>query len=263
MSAPPIRFDNGAAYEQGMGRWSRLAGDIFIDWLAPQSGLRWLDVGCGSGAFTELLMQRCAPAEAHGIDPSEGQLAFARERPGARGATFQEGHAMALPFQDDRFDAAVMALVIFFVPEPATGVAEMARVVRPGGTVAAYAWDMAGGGFPFAAVREEMRLAGLTMPDPPSANASRVDAMRDLWAGAGLEHVETRQITPQRTFASFDEFWTVSTGTTATIRQALAELAPDELEALKQRLRARLPTDAEGRISYAARANAIKGRVPA
>src|SRR3712207_3794143 len=128
-----------------MGEWSRLAGETFLEWLTPESGLRWLDVGCGNGAFTEMLAGRCAPASVHGVDPSEAQLAFARARPAARLAEFRRGDAMALPFTDDTFDAAVMPLVIFFVPEPARGVAEMARVVRPGGTVSAYAWDMEGG----------------------------------------------------------------------------------------------------------------------
>src|ERR1044071_2805073 len=113
-----LRFDDGAAYEQTMGIWSRSVGEIFLDWLAPPSGLRWADVGCGNGAFTELLVERCAPAGVQGIDPSEAQLSFARSRPAARVARFQQGDAMALPFADKTFDAAVMALVIFFVPEP-------------------------------------------------------------------------------------------------------------------------------------------------
>src|SRR5213593_2404446 len=133
-----IRFDDGAAYERVMGAWSRPAGEIFLDWLAPPVGLRWIDIGCGNGAFTEILVERCAPVEVQGVDPSEGQLAFALERPAACVAQFRLGDAMALPFPKDRFDAAVMALVIFFVPDPAKGVAEMVRVVGPGGIVAAY-----------------------------------------------------------------------------------------------------------------------------
>jgi trans-aconitate methyltransferase len=86
MIGPRIRFDDGAACEQGMGPRSRLVGESFLDWLALSPGLRWIDVGCGSGAFTELLVRRCAPADTQGIGSSEAQLAFARARPGARGA---------------------------------------------------------------------------------------------------------------------------------------------------------------------------------
>ena len=256
-----IRFDDGAAYERYMGEWSRLAGETFLDWLAPKSGLRWLDVGCGNGAFTEMLVAQCAPATVHGVDPSEGQLVYARARPASRVAQFRQGDAMALPYPDDKFDAAVMPLVIFFVPDPAKGVAEMARVVRPGGTVAAYAWDLAGGGFPYEALRAEMLSLGVAVPVPPSAGASRIDAMRVLWTGAGLDGVETREITVQRTFADFDEYWETILGG-ASVGPQLAAMAPEGLALLKARMRERLPADAAGRITYSARANAVKGRVP-
>jgi SAM-dependent methyltransferase len=261
MLTDQIRFDDGAAYERYMGKWSQLVGEIFLDWLAPQPGWRWLDVGCGNGAFTETLLERCAPVSVHGIDPSEAQLAFARTRPGSRAAQFRQGDALALPFPDDTFDAAVMPLVIFFVPDPAKGVAEMARVVSPGGAVAAYAWDMLGGGFPSEALHVEMRGLGVATPVPPSPDASRIDAMRDLWTGAGLEAVETREITVQRTFADFDDYWTTTLGGPG-VGPKLAAMASDDLELLKARMRARLPADATGRITYSARANAVKGRVP-
>jgi ubiquinone/menaquinone biosynthesis C-methylase UbiE len=244
-----------------MGMWSQIAGRVFLDWLAPQPGLRWIDVGCGNGAFTELLVQRCAPAETQGIDPSEAQLKFARTRPGARGVTFLHGDAMALPFDGDRFDAGTMALVIFFVPDPAKGVAELTRVVRPGGTVAAYAWDMLGGGFPFHPIQAELRALGITPPLPPSAGASRAEAMRDLWEGAGLEAVETREIAVQRHFADFDDFWHASTSG-GSIKPTLAAMTAGDVEQLRTRVRARLSEDASGRITGQARANAVKGRVP-
>jgi ubiquinone/menaquinone biosynthesis C-methylase UbiE len=260
MAEQRIRFDDGAAYERAMGRWSQLAGAIFLDWLALPPGLRWLDVGCGNGAFTELLVERCAPATVQGIDPSEAQLAFARARPAARVAQFRLGDAMALPFPDDVFDIAVMALVIFFVPEPAQGVAEMVRVVCPGGTVAAYAWDLLGGGLPWDAMQVEMRALGVTPLLPPSVGASQRDTMQDVWMGAGLEAVETREITVQRTFADFEDLWTTSQ-LAASLGPTIAAMAAADVEQLKARLRTRLPADATGRITYSARANAVKGRV--
>jgi SAM-dependent methyltransferase len=256
-----IRFTDGAGYERYMGKWSQLAGDAFLDWLAQESGLRWLDVGCGNGAFTEMIVDRCAPVSVQGIDPSEAQLAFARTRPASRVAQFQRGDAMALPFPRDTFDTAVMPLVIFFVPDPATGVAEMARVVCPGGIVAAYAWDMPGGGFPYAALQAEMRGLGLAVPWPPSPDASRVEAMRDLWTGAGLESVETREIAVQRTFADADDYWTTVVAG-PSVGPSLAAMTSEDLKRLKVRMRAHLPADAGGRITYGARANAVKGRVP-
>src|SRR6266404_2891738 len=101
MPTNEIRFDDGAAYEQYMGKWSQLAGQAFLEWLGPKPGLRWLDVGCGNGAFTQMLVERCAPICVQGIDPSEAQLAHARSRPALRAAEFRAGDAMALPFPDD------------------------------------------------------------------------------------------------------------------------------------------------------------------
>jgi ubiquinone/menaquinone biosynthesis C-methylase UbiE len=262
MTQPPIRFEDGAAYERGMGAWSRLAGEIFLDWLAPREGLRWIDVGCGSGAFTELLALRLAPSDVQGIDPSEAQLAFARARPAASAATFQLGDAQALPFEPDSFDAAVMALVIFFVPDPAKGVAEMARVVRPGGTVAAYAWDMAGGGFPFHPIQAELRAQGIAPALPPSIDAARTEALRALWTEAGLEEVETRAISVRRVFEDFEDFWRSST-ITGSIGPTIAGMSAADLERFRAGVRARVEHDADGRVIHHARANAIKGRVPA
>jgi SAM-dependent methyltransferase len=255
-----IRFDDGAAYERYMGKWSQLAGEAFLQWLAPKSGLRWLDVGCGNGAFTEMIVERCAPISVQGIDPSEHQLAYARTRPTLHVAQFRQGDAMALPFPDHTFDVAVMPLVIFFVPDPSEGVAEMTRVVSPGGIVAAYVWDMVGGGFPYEALHEEIRGLGFEVPVPPSQDASRIDVMSELWSGAGLEAIETREITVQRTFANFDDYWTTILGG-ASVAATLAAMASEELAILKERMRKVLPEDGDGQITYSARANAIKGRV--
>ncbi len=256
-----IKFVDGAAYERYMGKWSQLAGDTFLNWLAPKSGLRWLDVGCGNGAFTEMIFERCAPFSIDGIDPSEEQLTFAKTRPSASMAEYQKGDALALPFADRTFDVAVMPLVIFFVPDPAKGVSEMARVVCPGGKVTAYAWDMPGGGFPYDALMTEMRGMGIAIPAAPSPESSRLEVLRSLWTGAGLEMVETREITVQRTFADFEDYWTTVLGG-PNVGPKLATMSSKETDKLKAKMGLLLAKDELGRITYNARANAVKGQVP-
>lgn len=257
----PLLFDDGAAYEQMMGIWSRSAGEIFLDWLSPPTGWRWIDIGCGTGAFTALLAEQCAPAEIQGIDPSEAQLAYARTRPALRGATLQSGDAMTLPFPTARFDAAVMALVLVFVPEPSRGIGEMVRVVRPGGMVATYMWDMLGGGFPVDPIIEELKALGVEPSRPPRMEASRAEALQGLWRDAGLMSVEARTITVRRTFEDFESYWLVQTKS-PSVRSAVAAMEAGDVETLKSRVRARLPADHEGRLTGSARAHAIKGIRP-
>jgi ubiquinone/menaquinone biosynthesis C-methylase UbiE len=259
MSNDKINFNDGAGYEKMMGIWSRLAGEVFLDWLAPAAGQRWVDVGCGNGAFTELLVQRCAPAAVEGFDPSEAQLAFARTRPAAQLARFRLGDAMAAPYPDASFDVAVMALVIVFVPQPERGVAEMVRMVRPGGSVSAYIWDLPGGGFPLQPLLQGMREMGMKPPSPPSEPISRREALHELWANAGLKDVETRVISVTREFTDFEDFW--STAMLAqSVSAAVKAMDPNAVQRLKECVREKMRTGSEGSIAYTARANAVRGR---
>jgi len=254
-------FTDGAAYERMMGRWSTAAGGIFLDWLAQPKGLRWLDVGCGTGSFTELIIARCEPAEVQALDPSEAQLAFARTRPGASLAHFRQGDAQALPFADDSFDAAVMALVINFIPDPAKAVAEMARIVRPGGWLATYMWDVASGGSPTEPLTAGLRSMGVAHPTPPSIAASRQDNMRALWEEARLQSIDTRVIRVPIAYPSFDDFWAANI-VVGPAGQAIREMSPSAREQFKDHLRGQLPKDPDGGIAYTAHANAVKGQVP-
>jgi ubiquinone/menaquinone biosynthesis C-methylase UbiE len=254
-------FADGKAYERLMGRWSKLAGEKFLDWLDAPKNLKWLDVGCGNGAFTEVLIARCSSAAVTGVDPSEGQLAYARGRPGAKRAEFRVADAQALPFPDNSFDAGTMALVIVFVPDPMKAARELARVVRPGGVVATYMWDFPDR-TPLSPLATAMKSLDITPPERPNVQASGRDAMRAIWQQAALAKIETEVIRIRLSYSSFDDFWDSNTLPVGPSGKALSELSPSSREQLKTRLRERLPIAADGSIAYEAFANAVKGVVP-
>jgi ubiquinone/menaquinone biosynthesis C-methylase UbiE len=260
MSQAPNLFADGKAYERLMGRWSQLAGEKFLDWLDAPKNLKWLDVGCGNGAFTEILIAKCSPASVTGVDPSEGQLAYARERPGAKLAEFRVADALALPFPDKSFNAAAMALAIAFVPDPVKASREMGRVVRPGGIVATYMWDFPDG-TPLAPLAAAMKSLGFALPERPSAHAAGRDVMRAIWQQVGLTAIETAIIRMRVSYSSFEDFWDSNTSPAGPSGKALSELTPSAREQLKMRLREQLPIAADGSIAYEAFANAVKGIV--
>jgi SAM-dependent methyltransferase len=243
-----------------MGVWSRMVGEEFLAWLSPAQGLSWIDVGAGNGAFTALLAERVKPSFVLGVDPSPAQLAFAKTRAGVEIARFEEGNAMELPAADNSADAAAMALAIAFVPDPAKGVAEMVRAVKPGGLAAAYMWDWPEG-FPYYALEQVTAGYGLPVVAPPSSEASLRHRMEELWHGAGLQDVASREITVERSFSDFDTLWAI-TLTGPRMSAALASMTPDVLRALRSGLRERLGAENGKPISLRARANAVKGWVP-
>ena len=255
-------FSDGAAYERLMGRWSQLAGATFLDWLELPKGLRWLDVGCGNGAFSELLMGRFPPSRLHGIDLSDAQVAYARMREALRHAKFDTGDAQSLPFDDDSFDVATMALVISFVPDPAQAVSEMERVVRPGGWVASYMWDAPAGGLPAQPIAAAARALGLVAAAPriPGTVFTRAD-FETLWKEAGLEDVETCRIDIQTTYIDANDFWESNTLLASPIANMVKNLTGTEQDRIKLYLAETLPKDRDGHITSSAFANAVKGRV--
>lgn len=258
MAEPPAyHFNDGDAYESFMGVWSRLVGEQFLAWLAPAPGLRWVDIGCGNGCSTEQLFQLAAPAEVSALDPSAEQLSHASALLAGKPVSFHQGGAMQLPFADAAFDVAVMALVIFFVPEPARGVAEMRRVTRPGGTVAAYAWDLPGGGLPWNAVWEAQEATGIPIIRPPSADISSPEALGALWRDAGLLGVEVRRFDVQSGFPDFDTYWaTFLRGPNA------ATLPAERLDELREATRAALGVAPGEPFKVTGFAQAVRGRVP-
>ena len=260
MQAPDTMFQDGAAYERLMGRWSQRVGTAFLDWLAPAPGLDWLDAGCGNGAFTELIARQGLPRYLAGIDPSPAQVAFACQRLGAA-AAIEVGMAQALPFADATFDVCTLALVIAFIAEPARGVGELVRVTRPGGMVAAYMWDLPDG-VPLAPMQRALLALGHPAPLPPSAPASNARALLGQWRDAGLIEVDSRAFPITVSFEDFDDFWQTNLLPVGPLAATLHGLSQAERDRLRAHLMNSLPADRRGRIAYPAWANAIKGRRP-
>src|SRR5215207_7242938 len=231
------RWDSGDAYEPYVGRWSRLVAQEFVRWLAVPSGSRWLDVGCGTGALTQIVLEHAAPSEVVGIDPSAAYIASA----GARvdddpRAHFEIGDAQALRAAAATFDVVVSGLVVNFVPQAEAAVAEMARVTRPGGPVAAYVWDYA----------EGMQL------------------MRYFWDAAGAldpkakELDEGRAIEVPTYFCDFDDYWSPFLGGQGPAPSYTMSLSEERRADLRERIVASLPSDPDGGIPLTARAWAIQ-----
>jgi SAM-dependent methyltransferase len=252
----------GDLYEPYVGRWSRVVAKEFLGWLSVPRGARWLDVGCGTGALTQTILRDCAPHSVHGVDPSAGFVETARQR--TTGASFEVGDAQALPAKDGEFDAAVAGLVINFVPKPERAVGEMRRAVRQGGTVGAYVWDYAGKMqlmryFWDAAV--ELDAAARSLDEGVRFPLCNEKALEKLFRDAGVRDVEVRVIDAPTPFRDFDDYWTPFLGGQGPAPGYCMSLDEARRAALRDRIRAKLPTGPDGSIHLVARAWAVKGSV--
>jgi SAM-dependent methyltransferase len=258
----PDRWSDGGAYERFMGRWSKPLAERFLAWLAPGPDLRWLDVGCGTGALAEAIVETASPAEVTGVDPSQAFVDAAAARLDGRNARFLVGDAQQLPLDDDEVDAAVSGLVLNFVADSSQAVAEMARVVRSGGLVGSYVWDY-GDGMTF--LREFWKAAAEL--DPRAAELdegvrfplTRRDGLAETFAAAALDAIETAALELPTHFADFDDFWSPFLGGVGAAPSYVASLDAEAQERLRQSLAARLPREADGSIRLTARAWAARG----
>ncbi|MDF2764995.1 MAG: methyltransferase [Rhodospirillales bacterium] len=260
--APKTRWASGEIYEPYVGRWSRLVARDFLAWIDAPAALDWLDVGCGTGALAEAVAERCTPKRLAGIDPSAGFLDYARHRLGSR-AELRQADAQALPFEAAEFDRVVSGLVLNFVPDQARAAEEMARVLRPGGEAALYVWDYAGR---MEMMRRFWDAAAALDPRGDEVDEGRrfpncrPEPLQALFEDAGFARVETRAIDVPTHFRDFEDYWAPFLGGQAPAPAYCMSLSEEGRAALRERLRASLPTEADGSIRLIARAWAVRGR---
>lgn len=259
---PKDVWAGGEAYEPYVGRWSRLVARRFLEWLAVPPESIWLDVGCGTGALTETILEIAGPRAVKGLDAAEGYISFVRGQITDSRATFQLGDAQALPVEAAFYDTVVSGLVLNFVSHPHQAVREMARAAKPGGLVAAYVWDYAGqiqfmrhfwnaavALDPTTAALDEGRRFPLCNPGP----------LADLFLTAGLASVEVRPIDIWTVFKDFDDYWSPFLGGQGPAPGYAVALSEERRTALRERIRAGLPFALDGSIPLVARAWAVRG----
>ncbi|WP_353826536.1 class I SAM-dependent methyltransferase [Agromyces sp. SYSU T0242] len=266
------RWQLGAPYERYIGRWSRLVASRFVDGLCAPHGLRWIDVGSGTGVLVAAILDQCAPSSVLGVDPSEGFLEVARVRPRVTGrpaARFEVGDAEHVPVADGSADVVVSGLVLNFVPDPPAALAEFSRIAAPGALVGAYVWDYAEGMEllrlfwdaatsvdPDAAALDEGRRFPLCAPEP----------LRDLWTsapGMDADSVVVQSIDVDSVFADFDDLWDPFLGAQGPAPSYLAETTDAARTEIRDRMRAATAsrTRSDGAIELHARAWSVSGRL--
>ena len=255
-------FSASDAYERFMGRWSRRLAAAFVTFADVRPGDVVLDAGCGTGSLASAVLA-VAPARVVGIDPSSAYIQAARAHVTDSRATFEEADVRQLRFADASFDKALSLLVLNFVPTPGQALDEMRRVTRPGGVVAAAVWDYGDGMEMLRAFWDEVVAL-----DPSSDSQderhmplSRSGELTKLWGDHDLAGVEETPLVIPLAFSSFDDFWSPFLGGQGPAGALVASLGDDRREVLRERLRARLATAADGSLRLLARAWAVKGVV--
>jgi len=261
-TAAAASFQNAEAYEQVMGRWSRRLAPLLIRFGGVSDGDRVLDVGCGTGSLTFTLPEIAKVASVTGIDLTESFVEFARAHNTDPRISFQSADAREVPFEGNSFDRAFSMLVLQFIPDAHRVVAEMCRVVRPGGTVTAAVWDDYSG---LPHVRLIWDIAATLDPSvmrPFFRPQSKPNEMAALWRELGLIDVEQTSLLIRMEFSSFDDYWIPFTRGEGSPGQFVASLSDGTRTALTEHVRrGYLCSQPDGPRSFACVAWACRGTV--
>ena len=250
-----MSFDVPAdAYDNFMGRYSRLLAPQLADLAEVQAGQRVLDVGCGPGALTAELVLRLGSANVAAVDPSASFVDAARTR--FPGATVLQASAEELPFPDQAFDATIAQLVVHFMADPVAGLTEMRRVTRPNGVVAACVWDHAGDQGPLSVFWQVARELNPEVEDELDLAGAREGHLTELFEVAGLHDLVETVVSADLEHPSFEAWWEPFMRGVGPAGAYLLNLNPDQQAELREACRGMLPA---GPFTLPARAWAVRG----
>ena len=248
-------FDSADAYGRFMGRFSEPLALTFVEFAALRESSRVLDVGCGPGVLTHVLVDRFGTDAVAAIDPSAPFVDAARSR--LPGVEIKVASAEDLPYAEDSFDAALAQLVVHFMTDPVQGLREMARVTRPGGVVAACVWDHAGGRGPLSHFWSAVRALDDHATDESAMAGAQAGSLRRLFEQAGLSDVDEVSLDVTVGFTSFEDWWEPYTMGVGPAGDYVASLGPETVRRLSEACRARLP---DGAFELTVSAWAARGR---
>lgn len=255
-------WGSGIAYERFMGRWSTLAVQKFLSWLDIVPARIWLDVGCGTGSLTKLILEKYQPKEIIAIDSSSDFISHAQRSIVHPSVHFRVGLAQSLEIDSDSIEVVVSGLVLNFVPQPKEAILEMIRVTKPGGKIGIFLWDYADGMqmlryFWDAAVELDKNARehdeGVRFP------ICRKGQLESLIKEVGLKQIEATAVEIKTVFQSFDDYWQPFLGKVGSAPSYVSSMNPENIQKLEEKLRTSLPIDTDGSISLTARAWAVKG----
>lgn len=251
-----------AEYDNFMGRWSRQVATQFLDWIAVERGLGWLDVGCGAGMLGQTVIQNCAPSSVTGADPLEKSIVAAKQHPDNKNIQLEIGDAQDLPFEDSKFDAVISGLMIKFVPDKVKAICEMKRVVRPGSVIALYDWDMDSN---MNTTRHFWEAVADIIPEREEDRTTdrtpmtEIDSIAKTFEAAGVKAVQQSTISFTTRFRDLDDYWDPITRNSQNVGRFYQTMTEEQREAVHQRLKKTLPFADDGSISFESRAVAVKG----
>lgn len=254
-------WQSGTAYDRYMGRWSKLIAQKFLSWLAIPPACIWLDLGCGTGTITRLILESYQPKKIYSIDSSSDFIRDAQESILNPAVHFKVGQAESLELDSNSIDVAVSGLVLNFVSKPEAAVSEMMRVTQPGGTIGIFLWDYMQG---MQMLRYFWDAAIGLDPEAKKLDEGtrfllcQEGKLESLVKKVGLKQVEATFIEVKTVFQNFDDYWQPFLGNVGHGSVYTMSLSQKDRKKLEEKLRRSLPIDGDGSISLMAKAWAVK-----